>query len=232
MEALEWMVLLALSVLGALKSETAVYWWKGQEAFCFVRRRTAAAQTDTEGKEIKANPSVFWLNAGFGKQIAGWLVIYAGLWLLSGKQMSVVRFADLFLSYGLLAVVDGKRRAVPDSILVFFFLGQLLLGAITMLPSAQFRLLASGSLFTVLLFLFAFFSGERIGMGDAKLLGVTAMAAGWGYVMQLFTAALLLSFVYSIFLLLFCRKSKKTEFPFVPFLTGGMLLHFVLLCVF
>lgn len=228
MEALEWMVLLALSVLGALKSRAAIYWWKGQEAFCFVPRSLMAAETDQESRIIEKNSSVFWMKNGFWKQIAGWALGYALVWLVSGRQMAVVRLADLLVSYGLLAVIDGKRRAVPDSILVFFFLGQLLLGAITMPPVVLFRIFASGFLFALAVFLFAFFSGERIGMGDAKLLGVTAMIAGWNYVMQLFCVSILLSFVYSILLLLFCRKSKKTEFPFVPFLTGGMLLHFIL----
>lgn len=223
MEALEWMVLLALSILGALKSEAAVYWWTGQEAELRFWNSLAKEHEDTERKKL------FWMSRRFFKQIIGWLTGYVVFWLLSEKQMITVRFFDLFASYLILSAVDGKRRVVPDSILAFFLMGQLLCGAVSMPLSAGLEMLASGVLFLLAAILFANLSGGQIGMGDAKLLGITAMIAGWSYVVQIFGISILLSFLYSIFLLVIYRKSKKTEFPFVPFLTGGMLVHFLLL---
>lgn len=217
MAALEWMVLLALSVLGALKSETAVYWWREKEALLWSRQ-------SREGESVPE--PVFWVGKRFWKQAAVWLAGYAGVWLLSGKQMLIIRLFDLFAFYSILSVIDGKRKAVPDSMLLFFWIGQLLCGAVSMVPAALFQTLVSGAVFLLAAVLFSFFSGEQLGMGDAKLLGVTAMAVGWNYVLQLVCISMLLSFVYSILLLLVWRKSKKAEFPFVPFLTAGMVVHF------
>lgn len=208
MMALEWMALLALSLLGAVKSEAAFWWWQGQESGTFILWK-------------KRQKRFFW-------QAAAWMAVYSGLWLLTGREMAAVRLLDLFVSYGILAAVDGKRRVVPDSILYCFFAGQLLLGAVTLPLSELLQVVISGALFTLAAVIFVFMSRERLGMGDARLLGATAMTAGWSYVLQILWLAMLLSFVYSMVLLVLCRKNIKTEFPFVPFLTGGMLVHFLM----
>ena len=75
--------------------------------------------------------------------------------------------------------------------------------------------------------IFAWFSKGKMGMGDAKLLGITAMTAGCKYTMQILSIALMLSFFYSLYLLGFWKKCIRTEFPFVPFLTVGMAVHLI-----
>ena len=68
-------------------------------------------------------------------------------------------------------------------------------------------------------------------MGDGKLFGVTAMAAGWSYALWLLAAGLVISFFAGIWLLIFRKKSAKTEMPFVPFLTAAMVVQLFLMAV-
>lgn len=164
-----------------------------------------------------------------------WLVMLAGIWLLSScglaeswlecRHLQAVRFADLLATYGLLALVDARRRTVSDRILICFFLGQMLLGGACEALSPLFLRLAGGAVFAGVMLSFSWLSKGKLGMGDAKLLGVTAMTAGIVYTIQLVFAGLLISFFYGLWLLFVKRRNTKTEFPFVPFLALGLVLN-------
>lgn len=157
-----------------------------------------------------------------------WTAGYSMIWILSGKSVETVRFADLLSTYGILAAVDGKRRIVPDFILCCFFTGQMLLGVLTVPSGYLFRTVFTGILFAAAAMAFAWLSRGKMGMGDARLLGVTAMTAGWRYMLSILVLGLAASFVYSIGLIVLCKKSIQTEFPFVPFLTVGIAVHMLL----
>lgn len=163
-----------------------------------------------------------------------WLIVLGGLWL-GGRAMMEgaggllgARLAFLFITYLFLAAVDIRRRIVPDRMLLCYFLAQLLLGSAGGDILGQMGLLARGAVFLGAALAFAWLSKGRLGMGDAKLLGVTAMTAGWGYTLQTVVYGLLLSFVYSLWLLLFRRLDGRTEIPFVPFLAAAVGLQMLL----
>lgn len=144
---------------------------------------------------------------------------------LSGPGLGIIRFWDLVGTYFILSVIDWKCQEVPDTILFCFFAGQVLLGTADTGWWAVWETMAYGLVFSVLILLFAWCSKGQFGMGDAKLLCVTAIAAGWMYVVQILCLAFFLSFLYSIWLLAFRKSPKKTQFPFVPFLFAGVLIH-------
>ena len=154
-----------------------------------------------------------------------WLAAELVLWSASGRNLYPVRLADLMGTYLLLAFSDIRKRIVPDSVLVCFFAAQLLMAALSVIPAALGTIAVSGAVFAILVLLFALMAKGRMGLGDAKLLGVTAMTAGWTYTIQIAAAALALSFLFSVGLLLFGKASLKTEIPFVPFLAAAVLLH-------
>lgn len=202
----EILTLAAESILGGMKAAWGLSLWKDQDASCFqvwCERRTAAL---------------------FGV----FLLLYGLVWFGSGKVVTALRSADLLCTYGILALVDGKKRIVPDEILLCYFAGQMLMGAFGMPLDMLGRTVLTGILFTAVLSACVWALGRKMGMGDVKLLGVTAMTAGWGYTVQLLFLAMALSLVYSICLLVILRKDIRTEFPFVPFLAAGMAIHMVL----
>ncbi len=170
-----------------------------------------------------------------------WILLYEMIWFCSEQRVSGMRLADLTLTYVLLARIDRKMRIVPDSMLLLYLAGQFLLALMPLTiketmsaqsaamwehPYAlqQGRTIISGLLFGVVVMIFSGISGGRMGMGDAKLLGVTAMTAGWQFTFLVFAAALVFSCLYSLFLLIIQKKELKTEIPFVPFLFMGVIL--------
>lgn len=164
-----------------------------------------------------------------------WLIMLAGTLLLiprdqegimpQGQSVLAARFADLLVTYGMLAVIDAGKRIVPDRVVVCFFLGQMLLGGACEAPGVLMTRLINGTVFAGLVILFAGLSKGKLGMGDAKLLSATAMTAGVMYTIQLICTGLLLSFLYGLWLLVIKRMSTKSEFPFVPFLALGIVIN-------
>lgn len=199
-------VLLAISVLGGMKTVCVVRLWKDEENTF----------------------SSVWMEKQLYVWSLIWMAGYSMTWLASGKSAEAVRLADLIGTFGILAAVDGKRRIVPDFILCCLFAGQMLTGALTMAPGQLLEIFFTGLIFSLLLTFLVWMSKGRAGMGDARLLGVTAMTAGWAYALQILILGLFFSFIYSVGLVVFCRKSMKTMFPFVPFLAAGAAVHMLL----
>ncbi|WP_251501365.1 prepilin peptidase [Otoolea muris] len=142
-----------------------------------------------------------------------------------GISVYALRYADLVFSYLILAVVDGKRREVPDEILLCLLFSQMLYGAAGAPAWELGRIFTGGAVFSACLAGAAFLSEGRIGWGDVKLLAVTAVTAGWPYTVTIAGLGLFASFFYSLWLLLFKKTGGKEEFPFVPFLAAGMLMY-------
>lgn len=162
-----------------------------------------------------------WRGRGIYLWAVVWLVIFSGVRILTGGNIRLIRMMDLAITYVILAFLDLKWRIVPDWILVCYLAGQLLFGAFSTGISELLRICFTGGIFGAALWAFSHFSGEKMGQGDVKLLCATAMTAGWAYAFQVFALGLVLSFLFSIYLILFRRKSVKTEIPFVPFLAAG-----------
>ncbi len=154
-----------------------------------------------------------------------WLLVHLGAGTVSERGLYLLRLADMVYIYLLLAAVDIKRRIVPDAILVCFLAGQLLWSGLMYLPDELIWTLVTGVVFFAAVMLFTWMSRGKMGMGDAALLGITALTAGWAYVVQILVIGLMLAFLYGIGLLLFRRISMKTEIPFVPFLAAAMVIH-------
>lgn len=71
-------------------------------------------------------------------------------------------------------------------------------------------------------------TGESFGYGDSILILIMGSFLGFWNILSLLTAAFLLAAVFSVIMLIRKRFSRKTAFPFVPFLmiayTGGIIL--------
>lgn len=206
----EILTLIAVSVLAGVKSTYGLELWRGKESSVF----------------LVWSMKQMYIMAGIG------LLFYGLIWGMSGKSILTVRIVDLLSTYGILALVDGKQKVVPNGILACYFAGQMLMGALCTMPEELGLISLKGLIFAGILGMAAWFSKGKMGMGDVKLLGVTAMTAGWRYTFQLLAIALAFSFLYSICLIIFQKKNLRTEFPFVPFLAAGAVVQTVMsVCV-
>ncbi len=213
---MDWIKALALTVAAVLGGMETVY-----GAWALKGREERLDRVWTE--KLLYGSSLLWL-AGLG-----------GLWLAGNARpggaagLWEARTGFFFATYLLLAAVDVRRRIVPDRILVCYFLAQLLLGSAGGEVLGLLRMMAEGAVFGGAALVLAWLSRGRLGMGDAKLLGVTAMTAGWAYTVQIGISGLFLSFFYSLWLLAFRRLNGRTEIPFVPFLAAAVGLELLLL---
>lgn len=83
--------------------------------------------------------------------------------------------------------------------------------------------LLAGMAVGVLLLIFSVISGGKVGIGDGVILMVTGIYLGVKQNMELFFTGLLLCGVWAALLLIFHKKSRKDEIPFVPFLFAAYL---------
>lgn len=151
---------------------------------------------------------------------------FALIYYLGKGQMYYLRYADLLYTYLLLAAVDLKARIVPDRILFFLLTGQLLMAGTEGLTVLTAGLLG-GLILGAVVLLVAATSDEKMGMGDGKLLAVTAITAGGSYTLCILCIAMGLFLICGIWRILFRHSSMKAEMPFVPFLFLGTVIYFI-----
>ncbi len=87
--------------------------------------------------------------------------------------------------------------------------------------------LAAGGAVGIIFLLISRFTEESFGYGDSILILITGGFLGFWNILTLLTAAFLMASMFSAFMLIKKKFSRKSAFPFVPFLfaayTGGMI---------
>ncbi len=169
----------------------------------------------------------------------GAIVFIAGTYLMGlyGYHiLKIVRYWILMYALILLALLDWKKRIVPNRVLL------VLLGIRTILmiadsicfPSAVLEIVISSAAGMagggLMFFLAAMLSRGGIGMGDVKLIAVMGYYLGFQVLMSDLILTLVLTVVAGVFALAFRRVSLHTELPFAPFAAVGTILTILLGC--
>lgn len=209
---MEWKTAAALGITSVLGAARLMLGWREWS-------REAEAGSDREPISHRLKQKSVWL-CFFACLLPACLTL--GFFYRRTGSLLPVCITDLAATYLILALVDAKKQVVPDSILLCFLAAQLCLGAAVQELSGLAAASLKGLLFALVLLALARISGGRMGMGDAKLLGVTAITAGCGYTVWVMCLAAIPVFLYSVGMLVFRRAQRKTEIPFVPFLALGV----------
>lgn len=123
--------------------------------------------------------------------------------------------------FGILSIIDWKRKWFKRSELLIAVLGILVAGIFA--DITVWNRLAGGLLGCILVG-FSVLSGEQLGKGDAILLLFCGCAAGIYYVTALLTLTFCMVAVIGG-ILLWCKKIRKTtRLPFLPFLFAAQLI--------
>lgn len=207
MMILEVLIFIMVSVLDGLKTVWGIKVWRGQ---------------DIKFQNIWRESQTYIL-------ILGWIVVYFTIWIAGGRTVENIRIVELLSTYIILTVIDAKHRIVPGTIVLCFLSSQLLMGALYQVPMELIKMLVGGLVFSIVIYAVTWFSKGNVGMGDAALLGATAIAAGWLFTLQILIMAMVLSMIYSIWLIVFRKKWRDTEFPFVPFLAMALMIYMIIL---
>lgn len=167
------------------------------------------------------------------------VVFIAGTYLMGlyGYHiLKIVRYWGLMYALILLAVLDWKKKIVPNHVLL------VLLGVRTVLMAAECICFPYAILEIILssaagmgggwlmFFLAALLSRGGIGMGDVKLIAVMGYYLGFQVLMSDLILTLLLTVLAGVLALAFRKVSLHTELPFVPFAAMGTILTILLGC--
>lgn len=95
------------------------------------------------------------------------------------------------------------------------------------MPDGFLRAEVPGFLFSILLFVLSILTKEAIGMGDAFAVLLCACYLPFYPVFFIFVAGLFMAGIVGIFLILVRKGNRKTEIPYLPFLTFSYLIYLV-----
>lgn len=95
------------------------------------------------------------------------------------------------------------------------------------MPDGFLRAEVPGFLFSILLFVLSILTKEAIGMGDAFAVLLCACYLPFYPVFFIFVAGLFVVGIAGIFLILVRKGNRKTEIPYLPFLTFSYLIYLV-----
>lgn len=125
------------------------------------------------------------------------------------------------------SVIDIRKKEVPLIILLTGLLaalginiwqiwqGQMLLAeaAISVLPGVFFLLIS-------------FCTGEKVGYGDGFLIVFLGLLLGFERCFLIICIGLIVSSIFALALLVFCKVGRNSRLPLVPFLSIGMGVSF------
>lgn len=95
------------------------------------------------------------------------------------------------------------------------------------MPDGFLRAEVPGFLFSILLFVLSILTKEAIGKGDAFAVLLCACYLPFYPVFFIFVAGLFMAGIAGIFLILVRKGNRKTEIPYLPFLTFSYLIYLV-----
>ncbi len=200
------MVFLAEGILMALAAVSAAEEWRG---------------SSVSWKRI-------WRSRPLWAAAAGIFLVLCTAYYGARIAPVIFQFLSLIAIYLILTPVDLKTKRIPDFVLICMGTGQLIYSLALSHGESLLYGLAGGAAVWAICTLLSIATKGGFGLGDAKLLGLTAVFTGAGYLMQIVFWGLICAFLYSVFLLANKKGTKKTELPFVPFLTCGILIQMVL----
>ena len=126
----------------------------------------------------------------------------------------------MIIGLGVLSVIDIKNKKLPTSLIGIFAIVCFILRCFQGISTGSFIL---GLLPGIVLLLLAISSGEKIGIGDALVVGILGIGYAIENVISILGISLFLIAIWAMGLLIIKKANKKTELPFLPYLFVGHL---------
>lgn len=134
--------------------------------------------------------------------------------------MEIVKWTALFLSLGINSISDLKSRKIILSVTVlggvFGIIWQL------MLPAKDYTDFLGGILIGVIALGISKVTSEAVGYGDGLIIIMCGIWLGGKNNLLLCVMGIILAGIWAVILVVFFRKKRNYEIPFVPFLFLGL----------
>ncbi len=127
----------------------------------------------------------------------------------------------MIIGLGMLSIIDIKSKKLPIWLIEVFAIICFILRWFEGISVWNFLL---GLLPGIVLLLLAICSGEKIGIGDAFVVGTLGIGYAIENVISILAISLFFIAIWAIGLLIVKKANKKTELPFLPYLFVGHLL--------
>lgn len=203
-----------------------IRWYDNIPLLSFILLR--AECRDCKGKISWQYPLVEFLTGLFFALVGAWFFSLTNYqsWIETGFLL--VLFSALMVIFA----YDLKFMEIP-MIFLWFGIGWVLVFLIYFdaVNFPEFVSMSSSRIFSGIIgafvawaffFSMAFFSKEKwMGMGDAYLAILVGLIVGWPKIFLTLVLSFSLGAIFSIFLILFKKKSIKSQVPFAPFLVIG-----------
>ncbi len=130
---------------------------------------------------------------------------------------------------GVCTIFDIRKKEIP---LILAGVGVMAAAGLTIWRIENGTIFAAQILLSLLPGLFFLLTGwctkEKVGYGDGILLSITGLMVGFSQCFTGLCISLFLSAFYGVLLLFLHKAQKNSRIPFVPFLTMGMGVCFIL----
>lgn len=159
-------------------------------------------------------------------------------WVAKRATTNLLSYTRLLTLYQILyciAVVDAQTKLIPNILLVFGGLFQILFLGIEWvindcsLKNILFPAIVGGIVSFGILFVIYLISRQAIGFGDVKLIGLIGFFSDYLRSLSVLFFALIFATIYAIYLLCCKKYSKEEPFAFAPFIFCGYCFYIFLL---
>lgn len=152
------------------------------------------------------------------------------------KNTETVSFIKLFGLYILVAsaaVVDMKRKIIPNILIICGFVFRVLIYIYEFASGADMKTILINDLIGfaigfVFLGLVSVVSKGALGFGDAKLFGIIGLTAGSFCTYSTLFLSLVISLVVSLVSIIAKKMDRKASFPFGPCIAAGYIISVLL----
>ncbi len=156
--------------------------------------------------------------------------------ILLYKNTSTINFVKLYGTCIIIfaaALVDSKRRIIPNLLIIAGLIFRLLLYIWELLSEADMGVILRNDLIGLvlgfgLLGIVSFASKGALGFGDAKLLGMIGITCGTYCTYSTLLISLILSVAVAVIGMLRKKMTRKDTFPFGPCIAAGYFLTILL----
>ena len=142
------------------------------------------------------------------------------------RNMKEDIITGLFL--GICSWQDIRKKQVSVKLLNCFMAAALLMGIWNVLENrAAWWEIPAGILPGGILFIYSRLTEGKLGEADGWVVAAMGVLQQWRRCTGILMMACFLVFIYSAFLLVLKKGSRKTQIPFIPFLAGGFILLWI-----
>ena len=153
-------------------------------------------------------------------------IFYLATFLLYGLTPTSLLLSLLFSVLIVISFIDLRHRIIPNGlVLILVILGLMFACYQVFVLDMPWSLYAIGFLAASLpLFLLGMLFRDGIGGGDIKLMAAAGLFLGWKLILLALFLAALSGLLYAGVLLILRRAGRRTEIPFGPFLSIGLIV--------